>query len=668
MSCLIDTIRERIVGNATSYKVVNPTTIFIPENEERTLQQTELIAKERTDTVNKEYNSKVFGVVATYFPGLNKPGTVISIKPSQALLKAYEVKEGNATIEEVHELTKEDLQFIEEQEARDIQIEDAKRAGIDYTDDYLLGISSSIINELNQDNNNDNRTNTRGSYNQEDSGLFRENISSIFNEGFNLLWEGGRSNNGFESFNQLREIQDKLKQGETLSSDGDRLFISGDMPDFKDSLNPTLRESNRSNQRTALRFIQSLYSNKLNSRLRKKLGLDSITFVDNDNPVVYIDTSNPSTIYLNINKIHRELLSRNNQEEFIDLAVFEELIHLAILKVNTPKQLKEAEDSLVEGGYVDTISSIYFNDSIRKLTPSQALQEGVRMRIQEIFTGKTTEDTINDPSYNKIINSILRGIWNYLKEFFTNDVPNKTIVNNITRYINEDLTSETSVPYTLKALNILQSDKAIAIFEKGKKSNWSLDKILQELQIPKEQKQLILSLAKTSREDIITDLLSNYTYTVEINIAKQEERIQTQTGDYNLAIQYFAQPIGGGRYMIMDQEGESYEDFDTIEQADRALESRYISSTEFKDEYENTGKIINTNYYSNLTVPGGTNYTENEISTPLITPSIKGHAQFATDNGLMWSRTDEKIQYQENEIDKLLKIMENSEVLRIKCS
>lgn len=30
-----------------------------------------------------------------------------------------------------------------------------------------------------------------------------------------------------------------------------------------------------------------------------------------------------------------------------------------------------------------------------------------------------------------------------------------------------------------------------------------------------------------------------------------------------------------------------------------------------------------------------------------ITPSIKGHAQFSTDNGLMWSRTDERVQYQE---------------------
>ena len=50
-----------------------------------------------------------------------------------------------------------------------------------------------------------------------------------------------------------------------------------------------------------------------------------------------------------------------------------------------------------------------------------------------------------------------------------------------------------------------------------------------------------------------------------------------------------------------------------------------------------------TQYYSNLTVPGGTNYTENEISTPLITPSIKGHAQYSTDNGIGWFRSDNQL-------------------------
>lgn len=46
-------------------------------------------------------------------------------------------------------------------------------------------------------------------------------------------------------------------------------------------------------------------------------------------------------------------------------------------------------------------------------------------------------------------------------------------------------------------------------------------------------------------------------------------------------------------------------------------------------------------HYSSLTVPGGTNYKENEIRTPNITPSIKGHAAFASPQGIGWFRSDE---------------------------
>jgi hypothetical protein len=49
------------------------------------------------------------------------------------------------------------------------------------------------------------------------------------------------------------------------------------------------------------------------------------------------------------------------------------------------------------------------------------------------------------------------------------------------------------VTYNLKSIDILSSDKAEKAFAKGKKNNWDLGKILTELQIPKEQKQIILN-------------------------------------------------------------------------------------------------------------------------------------------------------------------------------
>lgn len=49
-----------------------------------------------------------------------------------------------------------------------------------------------------------------------------------------------------------------------------------------------------------------------------------------------------------------------------------------------------------------------------------------------------------------------------------------------------------------------------------------------------------------------------------------------------------------------------------------------------------------TNVYAGMTVPGGTNYRENEIRTPDITPSIKGHAAFSSEHGIGWFRSDDK--------------------------
>lgn len=49
-----------------------------------------------------------------------------------------------------------------------------------------------------------------------------------------------------------------------------------------------------------------------------------------------------------------------------------------------------------------------------------------------------------------------------------------------------------------------------------------------------------------------------------------------------------------------------------------------------------------TQYYTAISVPGGTNNTENRIVTPNIVPSIKGHAKFAKDNDIGWFLSDDK--------------------------
>lgn len=178
----------------------------------------------------------------------------------------------------------------------------------------------------------------------------------------------------------------------------------------------------------------------------------------------------------------------------------------------------------------------------------------------------------------------------------------------------DELNKKEEVNYNLKAVDILSSDKAKQVFAKGEKAGWDLNKILTELQIPKDQKALLLDLNITDREQLALELSSNYSYSIEINTATKDKNVE--------------------------------EGFESID-----------------------NRPVPTTYYSNLTVPGGTNgsYIEANIETPMIVPSIQSHAQFKTDNTIGWMRADEKQNYQERDIDNLIEIMKKSGILEINC-
>ena len=177
---------------------------------------------------------------------------------------------------------------------------------------------------------------------------------------------------------------------------------------------------------------------------------------------------------------------------------------------------------------------------------------------------------------------------------------------------------------SIKSIDILSSQKAKQMFAKGEKNNWTLDKTLTELQVPKAQKEIILDKGITDREEIITSLLAENSFIVEVNISNERTDTLFTFKDFNY----------NGDEITTNHKNTYREYFKNGKQ---------IS----KEEWGNIVKLYRENkptqYYSNLTVPGGTNYTENEITTPDITPNIKGHAQFSTDNGIGWFRSDDKI-------------------------
>jgi hypothetical protein len=212
------------------------------------------------------------------------------------------------------------------------------------------------------------------------------------------------------------------------------------------------------------------------------------------------------------------------------------------------------------------------------------------------------------------------------------------------------------INYVLKAVDILSSDKAKQVFDKGKKSNWDLNKILTELQIPKEQKQLILDSGLTNREEIITSLLANYSYTIEINTAKaftSKDEGYLNTGEFIYQ---------NNNYKIQGDEDYGYEYFKNNEE---------ITAEQFREALNESGIAVMdrpTQHYSNLTVPGGTNgsYREQNFETPLIKVP-KSHAQFNTENTIGFNRNDDRQVYTEKDIDSLMEIMKKSGVLEVKC-
>lgn len=184
------------------------------------------------------------------------------------------------------------------------------------------------------------------------------------------------------------------------------------------------------------------------------------------------------------------------------------------------------------------------------------------------------------------------------------------------------------VNYVLRTVNILSnlSDKQKQFWRQWQNNKLTNEQLADRLQIPKEQKPLFIEELDDrflTPEQAIVNLSSKYSYTVEINTAKST---LYKSG-------YFAQESVYGEWSVYDAQGNTVEDGLTQGQAIR------------RAKQFNENDIINTQYYSDVTVNEefyknnpDWEYKEQRITTPLITPSIKGHAQFAQDNDIGWFR------------------------------
>lgn len=164
-------------------------------------------------------------------------------------------------------------------------------------------------------------------------------------------------------------------------------------------------------------------------------------------------------------------------------------------------------------------------------------------------------------------------------------------------------------------------------------SNKSIDqdilyKKIGELGISNQQLELLKESEGNTVEEKLASFTANYSYTVEINTAKQKTENIKQINATYFEVDGIDYTEAFGSWF--KNEGTTKISYDEYK---KALDKYNQQNVEEKP----------TQHYSSLTVPGGTNYRENEIATPAITPNIKGHAQFATDKGIGWFRSDEQV-------------------------
>lgn len=201
---------------------------------------------------------------------------------------------------------------------------------------------------------------------------------------------------------------------------------------------------------------------------------------------------------------------------------------------------------------------------------------------------------------------------------------------------------DNQVGYIFQSVILMSTPKVQQEWNKLKKGNITFEQFLNNSQFPKEQKAIVEEVYNESKpeslDDFAMELASKYSYTVEVNTATYYEKgIES---DYEFT-------VNGDKYShVFEEEMNVGGEYDTVQKFYKngiEIESYEYLEVKLKAFKNTVREKKHTQYYSNLTAPGHQNnpdweYVEKEIATPGITPSIKGHAQFSTSNGIGWTR------------------------------
>lgn len=197
-----------------------------------------------------------------------------------------------------------------------------------------------------------------------------------------------------------------------------------------------------------LRVIQSLNENKFLGDLARRLGVENIRVVTNkDVPNKSPLFTTRKDIYINedewVKSLEQKFKNGVNLDKYVDIAVFEELIHLVARNLYDEKQFLEAENELkgedrllIDKFYYDVNPQSSFSD---KLDPFNRINELIRMKVQKDLVGRSTEDLTN----TSFIDGIVHKIWDFIMNAFkTSLVKSNKIAEDVKQYILSDRKEE----------------------------------------------------------------------------------------------------------------------------------------------------------------------------------------------------------------------------------
>lgn len=220
---------------------------------------------------------------------------------------------------------------------------------------------------------------------------------------------------------------------------------------------------------------------------------------------------------------------------------------------------------------------------------------------------RTTDgQTVFDEELNKKIEAILRELYPEIKLEYTE----QEILHG-EGLMNQEVVSNT-VKFSLKVVEAL-NDWATAKLSKHGGTSQPVLSTIRTKQEAGVRKRLAGKGVSKEQIDFVFEYMSQHDIS-EIGTKELAERVLLG--------------LATGVEVNTAKKAESLVDYNEEENTYEPVESK-----DFTDE--------DSDYYFDLTVPGGTNYKEIEISTPSIVAPKKGHADFATDKGIGWYRVDD---------------------------